>query len=149
MRHEVPQFIDIEDKIIGPLTFTQGLYTIGGFFGGFAIFYIIGKIFPDANVIIKIIPGIPIFAFGMALAFLEVNKRPFIKYLEAWFYYTIHPKRYNWKKKTPKINKNVEDGVQLFREENEPVYQLQGEDYSKLSKRSKLKDIANVLDMDY
>jgi len=42
MRHEVPQFIDIEDKIFGPLTFFQGLYLLGGFFGAFSVFYLVG-----------------------------------------------------------------------------------------------------------
>jgi hypothetical protein len=44
MRHEVPQFIDIEDKIFGPLTFLQGLYLIGGFFGAFSVFYLTGLV---------------------------------------------------------------------------------------------------------
>ena len=144
MRYEVPQFIDIEDKLFGPLTFMQGLYLAGGFGGAFVFFWGIGKIFPDAGFIIKIIPGIPIFAFGAALAFLEVNKRPLIKYLEAWFYYLIHPKRYNWKKKERKQNINT---GRVKHEET--IYQIANEDYTKLSKRSKIKDIANILDMDY
>ena len=34
MRFQVPQFIDIEDKIFGPLTFKQFVYLAGG--GGLA-----------------------------------------------------------------------------------------------------------------
>ena len=83
MRHEVPQFIDIEDKILGPFTFMQGLYLLGGFFGAFIIYYLIGRVFPEAGFIIKTVPGIPILAFGLALAFLKINEQPFIKYLEA------------------------------------------------------------------
>ena len=30
MRFEVPQFVDIEDKIFGPLTFKQFIYIAGG-----------------------------------------------------------------------------------------------------------------------
>jgi len=29
MRFEVPQFIDVEDKLFGPLTFTQFVYLAG------------------------------------------------------------------------------------------------------------------------
>ena len=122
----------------------QGIYLAGGFFGGFILFYGIGLLFPDASFIIKIIPGIPIFAFGAALAFIKINRRPFIKYLESMFYYYLHPKRYSWKKKDSKKNRN--SGHKIAHEEM--VYHIQNEDYTKLSKRSKLKDIANILDMD-
>jgi len=144
MRYEVPQFIDIKDKIFWSLTFMQGIYLAGGFFGGFMLFYLIGMIFPDAGFVIKIIPGVPIFAFGAALAFVEINKRPFVKYLEAWFYYLIHPKRYNWKKQDAKKNSNSD--MKIMHEGT--VYQIANQDYTQLSKRSKIKDIANILDMD-
>ena len=38
MRFEVPQFIDIEDKIIGPLTWRQFIYLGGGVGGAVVIF---------------------------------------------------------------------------------------------------------------
>jgi hypothetical protein len=83
MRHEVPQFIDIEDKIIGPLTFLQFLYLVGGFFGSFTIYKLILYIFPKIGFVIPLSLGMPIFAFGIALAFVKVNGRSFVRYVEA------------------------------------------------------------------
>ena len=42
MRYQVPQFIDVEDKIFGPLTLKQFLYVAGG--SGFS--FIIWSILP-------------------------------------------------------------------------------------------------------
>ena len=45
MRFQVPQFIEVEDKIFGPLTLKQFLYTAGGA----AVGFIIWSIFPRNN----------------------------------------------------------------------------------------------------
>lgn len=97
MRFAVPQFIDVEDKIFGPLTFKQFVYLAGG--GGLAF------------TCIKLLPwyfGWPLaigFAgFGAALAFVKVNEKPLINLIEAAFNYGLNDKLYIWKheKKTPK-----------------------------------------------
>jgi hypothetical protein len=92
MRHEVPQFIDIEDKIFGPLTFKQAIYLAGSVGAAFAIYYILGKI--DIPVVFRLIFIAPPIALGVALAFIKINKRPFINFMEAAFYFYINAKRY-------------------------------------------------------
>ncbi len=94
MRHEVPQFIDIEDKIFGPLTFRQAIYLAGAAGAAFAIFYGLGRLVPSFPVAIKLALAAPPLALGIALAFIKVNKRSFIYFMEAGFYYLINPKRY-------------------------------------------------------
>ena len=41
MRFEVPQFIEIEDKIIGPLTWKQFIYLAGGVGALLILYYLI------------------------------------------------------------------------------------------------------------
>lgn len=94
MRHEVPQFIDIEDKIFGPLTFKQAIYIAGSVGAGFAIYYILGRVPIAVPTAIKVILATPPAALGGALAFVKINKRPFINYMESAFTYSIKPKRY-------------------------------------------------------
>ncbi|MFZ3020191.1 MAG: PrgI family protein [Minisyncoccia bacterium] len=90
MRFQVPQFIEVEDKIFGPFTFKQFLYLVGG--GGMVViaFTILPKI-------IAFLVSLPIVAFALALAFYKVNNRPFVSILEAFFKYTLNKKLFIWK----------------------------------------------------
>lgn len=96
MNFQVPQFIEIEDKIFGPLSFRQFLYLIGG--GGIAFLIYVIKI----PLIIKIIPMGAVIAFALALAFYKVNQQPFILVVESAIKYYISNKLYLWKKETSK-----------------------------------------------
>lgn len=95
MRFEVPQFINIEDKIFGPFTFKQALYLVGG--GG--IIFLIYRILPN---FVAFILGLPIAAFSLALVFYRPNGRPFIKMVESYLLYAFAQKFYLWRKKDVK-----------------------------------------------
>lgn len=89
MQFQVPQFIEVEDKIFGPLTATQFIYLVGG--GGFAVaMWLLLPLW--AAVLI----GGPVAALGAALAFYKVNDRPLIEVLEAAFQYFLKSKLYIW-----------------------------------------------------
>lgn len=91
MRFSVPQFIDVEDKIFGPLTLKQGIYIIGG--GGAAyLIYALGGI---AGVVLV---GIPLFGLAVLFAFVKINNRPFVEVASAAFFYYIKNKLYLWKR---------------------------------------------------
>lgn len=103
MQFRVPQFIDIEDKLFGPLTFKQFAYLAGG--AGFI--YIIYKLLPFLVAIIFIIP---LATLVILLAFYKINKKPFIYYLQAGIMYLISSKLYIWKQRLVKPgNKNKEE----------------------------------------
>lgn len=94
MRFQVPQFIEIEDKIFGPLTFKQFVY-IGG---GLGTAYMIWRLLPLYLAAPLMIADV---GFAVALAFLEMNGRPFIVAVESAFYYIIHSKLYLWNNDRP------------------------------------------------
>ncbi len=98
MQYQVPQFIEIEDKIFGPLTFKQFLYVGGGAAIGFIIYSLLPKI-------LAIVIGAPIVGFFMAAAFYQVNGRPFLMYVEGALKYALSAKLYIWKKSEKKIVK--------------------------------------------
>lgn len=89
MQFQVPQFIEVEDKIFGPLTFKQFLYLAGGV--GFA--YLTWRFLP-LLVAAPLIAGV--LGFAAALAFFQFNGRPFILAIEHAFFYVLHPKLYLW-----------------------------------------------------
>ena len=91
MRFEVPQFIEIEDKIIGPLTWKQFVYLAGGAGLLIILYFTLPFIF-------FIMLGIPLGAFAASLAFHRINNRPFSIFLESFIYYFSNTKLYLWKK---------------------------------------------------
>ena len=105
MQFRVPQFIEVEDKLFGPLTFKQFLYLIGCAALAFVIWTLIPIKF------IALLLALPVLAFGVALAFVQINNKPFLFTLEAAFNYYIKNKLYIWKKvpKTGNIEKVEEE----------------------------------------
>jgi len=95
MQFQVPQFIEVEDKIFGPLSFKQFLYLAGG--GGLS--FIIYQSLPLFFAILLIAP---VLAFSVALAFYKMNSKPFIEIVESALKYVSGGKLYIWKKSPKK-----------------------------------------------
>jgi hypothetical protein len=96
MEYQVPQFIEVEDKIFGPLTLKQFIYLAGG--TGLCVALVL-----YAHVI-GVIIAIPVAAFSLALAFYKINNKTFVDILEAGFNYYIGGRLYLWKKdETPEV----------------------------------------------
>lgn len=91
MRFQIPQFIDVEDKIFGPFTLKQFIYLAGGASVGVVCVVLFGVFF-------GLLIASPIIILSLALAFYKVNNRPFINFLESAFKYSTQKKLYIWKK---------------------------------------------------
>jgi hypothetical protein len=103
MQFQVPQFIEVEDKIFGPLTFKQFVYFVGGAGLSFIMWRYM-PIYVSGPFIIGVM------GFAAALALGQWNGRPFIFGLEHGFYYLVGSKLYLWsherkmkKKKDPVV----------------------------------------------
>lgn len=92
MRFQVPQFIEVEDKIFGPLTLKQFIYLAGGGGLSFVVYVFLG------SVTLSIVPIILIMAISGALAFYKINNKPFVTVVEAAFKYYLGSKLYIWRK---------------------------------------------------
>ncbi|MBU6491076.1 PrgI family protein [Patescibacteria group bacterium] len=90
MEYQVPQFIDVEDKIVGPLTLKQFIYLAGG--GGLCVI-----LFVSLPTLLALLFSAPIAGLAFALAFYKVNGKPFIEVLEAGFNYYSGGKFFLWK----------------------------------------------------
>jgi hypothetical protein len=130
MQFQVPQFIEVEDKIFGPLTFRQFIY-IGG---GAGACYILWRVLPliIAAPFIVVVGGL-----AAGLAFFQFNGRPFIVALENGFFFLIRGKLYLWNN-TAKTKKAPTS--QLGGQKSTPVY------VPKLSE-SRLHELAWSLDI--
>lgn len=98
MEYQVPQFIGVEDKIIGPLTLKQFIYLAGG--AGLCVVF-----FSYLPMIFAFLLSAPVAAFVAALAFYKINGKPFIEMVEAGFNYFIHAKLFLWKHEESKAVK--------------------------------------------
>lgn len=94
MEYQVPQFIEVEDKIIGPLTLKQFLYVAGT--AGLCVVF-----FSFLPFVFAILLSLPLIAFGVSLAFYKVNGKPFIEMLEAGFNFYTSKKLMLWKYTAP------------------------------------------------
>ncbi len=130
MRFQVPQFIEVEDKIFGPLTFKQFIYIAGGV-GVCVLLFIFLPNF------LAFLLALPVGALSLALAFYKYNQKPFVHFVEAFLKYSITNKLYVWRKedKQPTI-----DNEQETRGPIQQVY------VPKLSE-SKLKELTWSLDI--
>lgn len=132
MEYQVPQFIEVEDKIFGPFTLKQFIYVAGGI--GICAICILYIPMPFG-----IIVAIPFAALAAALAFYKVNNKSFVEVLESGFKFYTADRLYLWKKE-PKAGKPTTQGPAAAASAPERA-QLQG-----LS-RSRLHDLAWSLDV--
>ena len=103
MQFKVPQFIDIEDKIFGPFTLKQFGYILGAVGFAFIIWSFI------SIKILAILLILPISGLFLALAFVKINNRPFVDFLENGLRYFTGAKIYTWKQPlTPQANEYAE-----------------------------------------
>jgi len=92
MQFVIPQFIDVEDKIVGPITLKQFLFLLGVALVLFFLWYLFKLWF-------VILLGTPIVALAVALVLGKVDGRPLPGFLKAWLSYQVNPRFYIWKKK--------------------------------------------------
>lgn len=130
MQFQVPQFIEVEDKVVGPLTIKQFVYLAGGA-GICVVLYVFIK-----PLFISIFLILPVAVLSFALAFFKINNKPFIQVLESAFYFTLRGKLYIWKKEEKKVEAKKEE-----------VDESLGGLFSPRLSDSKLKDLAWSLDI--
>lgn len=133
MRFEVPQFIDIEDKIFGPLTWKQFVYLAGG--GGFAIiaFFFMPFVF-------FVFLAIPVGTLAAALAFYPVNNRPFSIFLESIYRYFKSDRLYLWQRRNEITNTEKKPAAV-------PTAPLSNQMYSSPQNESRLSNLSRQLEL--
>jgi PrgI family protein len=110
MQFRVPQFIDIEDKILGPLTWKQSAYCLGALGSVYISFRL-----TDSKILGFLFAVVPAGLF-LALAFIKINNRNFVDALENAFKFYTKGRLYTWQTK-----KNMilgQNSVQLEQKSN-------------------------------
>jgi hypothetical protein len=98
MQFKVPQNIDLEDKIIGPLTLTQFFYLL---FGGLIIYILFSKLVLTGLSFLFWVLAIPIGVFSFSMAFIKIQDRPFPSFFFAMIKYMSQPRARVWQHYAP------------------------------------------------
>lgn len=99
---QVPKFIDLQEKILGPLTLPQTLtIAIGAVLGGSLYFVLESFLFVPAVTVVGIA--------SFLLAFFRMNERPLADYVINIFAYTMGPRLYVWSKGPQKMPTRPEE----------------------------------------
>lgn len=132
MEYQVPQFIEVEDKIFGPFTLKQFVYVAGGI-------GICAGLILYLPTMLGIILSIPVAGFSAALAFYKVNNKSFVEVLESALKFYTTDRLYLWKKEEHKATDTAPGPAAAAKApERAPLQTLS---------RSKLHDIAWSLDV--
>lgn len=130
MQFKVPQFLDIEDKIFGPFTFSQFVYLAGGAGLCFILYKLLGFL-------LGAIPILAVAGFALALTFYRPNNKPLVNMIESAMKYAMQDKLYIWKRR--KFKKNADNA-------NKEKTETLSQNNVKLT-GSKLQDLAWSLDV--
>lgn len=95
MHAQVPQYLDIEDKIIGPLTLKQFVYLL---LGAGALFLLFNLLKLSVFIIVAIPIGILIFL----VTFYKIGNQKFSQFVLSLLKFLGRPNIYTWKKLSPK-----------------------------------------------
>lgn len=91
MEYQVPQFIEVEDKVFGPFSLKQFIYLAGGI--GLVVILVL-----SLPLIVAIFLSIPVVVFTLALSFYKVNNKNFVDILEAAVNFYTRNRLYLWKR---------------------------------------------------
>lgn len=114
MQFQVPQFIETEDKIIGPLTLKQFGFIAVGFGISFFLFFFL-------SLWLWIVLALIINSLTLSLAFIKINGIPLPQVAMAAIGYFWRPKFYLWKKADTKMHKIEKSGAQPIEERKSSI----------------------------
>lgn len=92
-QYKVPQNVESEDKILGPLSLKQFIYAMIGVGWGLLTFAILGKV-----IVLWLIVGLPVTLALLALGLYQREDQPLETYLLAVFSFIGRPKVRLWEK---------------------------------------------------
>jgi hypothetical protein len=132
MLFNVPQFIEIEDKIVGPLTAKQ----LGWLAAGGVLLLILWATLDGQAFIVSALIVVPIFG---AFAFYRPNNQPLLNFIISGASYLMRPKEYMWKRNYDSV-KSV-SGISKKQKTN-----LNSQPQRKTLDSKKLVDLSKILD---
>ncbi len=129
-QYKVPQDVETEDKILGPLSVKQFIYVIIGVLWAFLMWRLFSWFLPLAAIL-----ALPVTGFMLLLGFGQREGVPFEDYVVAFIRFLVLPRKLEWQKDDTKetITKDLTP-----KESNEPT--------QKNVTKGQLKQLASIID---
>jgi len=134
MQFAVPQFTDVEDKLIGPLTLKQFLVVLGA--GGLCFLF---WSLPIPKVMAVVI-DLPIAIIGLTLAFASYNGRPMISYIVPFIIFAVSPKAMVFNRESNVMSVTNPDSKKIEKKEIQKATIIDDNAESRLKKLAYLLD---------
>ncbi len=138
MRFQVPQFIEKESKIAGPLTFRQFALMGAGGVGILILYAVLAKTNFMAFLFLSMLMGFSVISLG----FVKINGRSLPMVLGNFILYSFSSRIYLWKKKDlpPRIV------WQKLEDKNMPVRPEPLSTELRVAKKSRLRQISSIVE---
>lgn len=104
MRYQVPQFIDVEDKVIGPFTIKQFLIYL------MAVLFLI-PVFLLSDLALFITIAIPVIVAAAAVAHLKINGKSVFATAANLLGYMSRGQMYVWRREKSNKNMSIQGGM--------------------------------------
>lgn len=88
-QYQVPQFIEVESPIIGPLTIYQFLWFAGGGAVCIILYFILSPLF-------FFLAALLVMGITAAFAFVKVENKPFLYYVSNLLSFSLRSQVYEW-----------------------------------------------------
>lgn len=131
MQFPVPQFVDVEDTIVGSFTVKQTII-LGA---GAVVIFISVMLFVTA---VAVLIALPVIVICAVFAFYKPNGRPAYVFLYNYFAYFMKPRLYIWKREP--------EGILIKRGIRKETAKDSGSLELKIISRNRLQELAWVLD---
>jgi len=129
MKFNVPQFIDVEDKIFGPFTAKMLLWM----FAAGAVIAVLWLVLDGAAFFIACVPVVLLF---LVISFYRPNGQPFVTFIFSGVTFFFGPKVYIWRRKEQRRQISASKSIE------EKTVKMEDKKITK----EKLKQISKVLD---
>lgn len=139
MRYAIPQFVEVEDKVIGPLTVRQFIYLVAG-----GVFLVICWALADLGLFIFL--AVITVLVTVSFAFVKINGRPFQIFLSAFTKFYSRPRVRTWFRESieQRIKTKIEKAEVIPIVEEEEVVLHEG----RRLVSSNLENLSNILDQE-
>lgn len=131
MQFKIPQNVQMEDKIVGPLTLKQ-LMIVGA--GGGVAYFIYVTVSKLYILQFAIVCAAPIALLTLAIAFLKIHGLTFIQYVLAALEFYINPKKQIWE----------QGGGEVFLSITTPAPKNTNEKKQEQQQKAPMKDVATL-----
>ena len=139
MQYQVPQFVEREDRLLGPLTARQTvILLIAG-----AILFVLYLLFKNFYIFVTL--AVIVSTIALTLAFVQINGRPLIDFVFYVINYFFRSRKYTWRKTETKFPKGSARWTPQYPEDERIAIRKGKAEPSEAEKLQEIKNLADIL----